>query len=184
MSLIASGGKRDSPETGTFGGTHIPWLGGTMTGARAEVMDRFGVGRSTQGDQQAERQGKRIPINVSNEPRSCAYERPRSQGVAASRPIKLAGSGRRRMREEMSLMDAVDFASGRYCCKRLLGRRSKFFRTTNAFRSRRYEGPHRFAPNDQGTSYRRYGVLQRPRRLKINFCEIFDVVRFSTFATI
>jgi hypothetical protein len=38
--------------------------------------------------------------------------------------------------------------------------------------------------NDQGASYRRYGVLQWPRRLKINFCEIFDVVRFSTFATI
>jgi hypothetical protein len=37
--------------------------------------------------------------------------------------------------------------------------------------------------NDQGASYRRYGVLQWPRRPKINFCEIFDVVRFSTFAT-
>jgi hypothetical protein len=34
--------------------------------------------------------------------------------------------------------------------------------------------------NDQGVSYRRYGVLQWPRRLKINFCEISDVVRFST----
>jgi len=32
--------------------------------------------------------------------------------------------------------------------------------------------------NDQGASYRRYGVLQWPRRPKINFCEIFDVVRF------
>jgi hypothetical protein len=38
--------------------------------------------------------------------------------------------------------------------------------------------------NDLGASYRRYGVLQWPRRPKINFCEIFDVVRFSTFATI
>ena len=38
--------------------------------------------------------------------------------------------------------------------------------------------------NDRGASYRRYGVLQWPRRLKINFCEIFDVGRFSTFATI
>jgi hypothetical protein len=28
--------------------------------------------------------------------------------------------------------------------------------------------------NDQGASYRRYGVLQWPRRPKINFCEIFD----------
>jgi hypothetical protein len=38
--------------------------------------------------------------------------------------------------------------------------------------------------NDQGALHRRYGVLQWPRRPKINFCEIFDVVRFSTFATI
>ena len=38
--------------------------------------------------------------------------------------------------------------------------------------------------NDQGASYRRYGVLQWPRRPEINFCEILDVVRFSTFATI
>jgi hypothetical protein len=38
--------------------------------------------------------------------------------------------------------------------------------------------------NDYGASYRRYGVLQRRRRLKINFCEIFGVGRFSTFATI
>src|SRR5258707_2217620 len=34
--------------------------------------------------------------------------------------------------------------------------------------------------NDQGASYRRCGVLQWRRRPKINFCEIFDVVRFST----
>ena len=31
---------------------------------------------------------------------------------------------------------------------------------------------------------RRYGVLQWRSRLKINFCEIFGVVRFSTFATL
>ena len=46
------------------------------------------------------------------------------------------------------------------------------------------QGPHRLHQNDQGASYRRYGVLQWPRRPKINFCETFDVVRFSTFATI
>ena len=38
--------------------------------------------------------------------------------------------------------------------------------------------------NDYGPSYRRYGVLQRRSRLKISFCEIFGVSRFSTFATI
>jgi len=38
--------------------------------------------------------------------------------------------------------------------------------------------------NDHGASYRRYGVLQWRIRLKINFCEIFSVVRFSTFATL
>jgi hypothetical protein len=37
--------------------------------------------------------------------------------------------------------------------------------------------------NDHGASYERYGVLQWWSRLKIDFCEIFDVVRFSTFAT-
>ena len=37
--------------------------------------------------------------------------------------------------------------------------------------------------NDHGASYRRYGVLPRRSRLKISFCEIFGVVRFSTLAT-
>jgi hypothetical protein len=36
--------------------------------------------------------------------------------------------------------------------------------------------------NDHGASYRRYGVLPWWSRLKINFCEIFGVVQFSTFA--
>jgi hypothetical protein len=36
---------------------------------------------------------------------------------------------------------------------------------------------------DHGASYRRYGVLPWRCRLKIYFCEIFGVVRFSTFAT-
>jgi hypothetical protein len=38
--------------------------------------------------------------------------------------------------------------------------------------------------NDHGPSYRRYRALQRSRRLRINSREIFDVVRFSTFATV
>ena len=37
--------------------------------------------------------------------------------------------------------------------------------------------------SDHRASYRRYGALQWRSRLKITFCEIFDVVRFSTFAT-
>ena len=36
--------------------------------------------------------------------------------------------------------------------------------------------------NDHGASYRRYGVLHWWCRLKINVCEIFGAVRFSTFA--
>jgi hypothetical protein len=36
---------------------------------------------------------------------------------------------------------------------------------------------------DHGASYRRYGVSQWWSRQKINVCEIFGVVRFSTFAT-
>jgi hypothetical protein len=38
--------------------------------------------------------------------------------------------------------------------------------------------------NDHGPSYRPYRALQRQRRLKIHFREIFRVVRFSTFATV
>jgi hypothetical protein len=37
--------------------------------------------------------------------------------------------------------------------------------------------------NDHGASYWRYGILRWRSRLKINICEIFGVVRFSTFAT-
>jgi hypothetical protein len=38
--------------------------------------------------------------------------------------------------------------------------------------------------NDHGPSYRLYRALQRWGRLKIDFREIFGVVRFSTFATV
>jgi hypothetical protein len=38
--------------------------------------------------------------------------------------------------------------------------------------------------SDYGASCRRYGVLQWWSQLKINVCEIFGLVRFSTFATI
>jgi len=38
--------------------------------------------------------------------------------------------------------------------------------------------------NDHGLSYWRYAASQRRTCPKINICEIFGVVRFSTFATI
>ena len=38
--------------------------------------------------------------------------------------------------------------------------------------------------NNHGASYRRYAVLQRRSWLRINSCEIFGVVRFSTSATV
>ena len=37
---------------------------------------------------------------------------------------------------------------------------------------------------DHGPAHRRYRALQQWRCLKICFCEIFGIVRFSTFATI
>jgi len=38
--------------------------------------------------------------------------------------------------------------------------------------------------NDHGASYWRYRVLQRRSGLRISFCEIFSVARFSIFATL
>jgi hypothetical protein len=38
--------------------------------------------------------------------------------------------------------------------------------------------------NNHGRSYQRYSALHLQRRLKISFCEIFAIVRFSTFATV
>jgi hypothetical protein len=65
-------------------------LNGDMR-ARADVMHGCGVGGST--DQQGQNQSGTHPDpSVSNEFRSCAYARPRSQGAAASRPVKSAGS--------------------------------------------------------------------------------------------
>jgi hypothetical protein len=37
---------------------------------------------------------------------------------------------------------------------------------------------------DHGSSERRYRALQWQRSLRINFREIFGVIRFSTFATV
>jgi hypothetical protein len=41
-----------------------------------------------------------------------------------------------------------------------------------------------YQKNGHGASCQRYRASQRRSRLKINFCEIFGVVRFSTFATL
>jgi len=38
--------------------------------------------------------------------------------------------------------------------------------------------------NDHGPLYRPYRALKRQRRQKINFREIFGIVRFSTFSTL
>ena len=51
---------------------------------------------------------ERILITPSNEPPPCAYERPRPQGVAASRLVKLAGSRRRIGRAGWDLSSFVD----------------------------------------------------------------------------
>jgi hypothetical protein len=60
-------------------------------------------------------------------------------------------------------------------------RRTKILRTTDAGRARRREGHHiGLAKIDHGPSYRRYNALQRQGSLKINFREIFGVIRFST----
>jgi hypothetical protein len=41
-----------------------------------------------------------------------------------------------------------------------------------------------FLKNDHGLSYRRYGASQTVEMSKISSCEIFGVVRFSTFSTV
>src|SRR5436309_3426345 len=46
------------------------------------------------------------------------------------------------------------------------------------------KGPDRFAPKRPGSFVSALRSIAGPRRPKINFCEIFDAVRFSTFATI
>jgi hypothetical protein len=65
------------------------------------------------------------------------------------------------------------------------GWRTKFSGAADAFRAQRCEGP-RIASqkNDNRLSYRRYGASQRRSCPKISICEIFGVVRFSTFSTV
>jgi hypothetical protein len=66
-------------------------LNGDMM-ARAEVMHRCGVGRSTQGDQKAQGQnGTHFICSQSTTPAPCDARAAPPQPVAASRSIKLAG---------------------------------------------------------------------------------------------
>jgi hypothetical protein len=73
----------------------------------------------------------------------------------------------------------ADFVAKVFC-----GWPTKILKTADAFFTRRREGSHRFSENDHGASYRRYKVLRRRSGLRISFCEIFSLTRFSTFATL
>jgi hypothetical protein len=68
--------------------------------------------------------------------------------------------------------------------KSFLGDGRKFLGPLMRFARGDVGDPHFFARNHHGLSYPRYRALQRYRRLKINFREIFGIVRFSTFATV
>jgi hypothetical protein len=83
-----------------------------------------------------------------------------------------------------SLLRVRTTAYGGYCCKSLFGGRTKFFRAADAFCVRRCEGPYRLIQNRTRTSVVALKSDAAAERSKINFREIFRVVRFSTFATI
>jgi hypothetical protein len=67
--------------------------------------------------------------------------------------------------------------------KVFLGWRTKFLRTTDAFRARRREGSHRLSQKRLRTFVRAVRSLAALESPKIDFREIFGVNRFSTFAT-
>jgi hypothetical protein len=81
----------------------------------------------------------------------------------------------------------ADIAGGpgscRFCCKSLFVVSNENSRATGAFCARRCEGPYRLIQNLSRTSVVALKSTQQQRGLKINFREIFRVVRFSTFAT-
>src|SRR5882672_5560600 len=68
--------------------------------------------------------------------------------------------------------------------KVFLGRRTKIFRAADAFYTRRSGGLYRFIQNRSWVSVVALKSDATARSPKINFREIFWVVRFSTFATI
>ena len=71
-----------------------------------------------------------------------------------------------------------------HVAKVFLGGRTKFLRAADAFYARRREGPYRFIQNRPRTSVMALNCDAAARSPKIDFREIFWVVRFSTFATI
>src|SRR3954467_15938867 len=68
--------------------------------------------------------------------------------------------------------------------KVFLGWRTKILRATDAFSARRREGPYRFIQNRSRTSVVPQKSGPAAESPKIDFREIFRVVRFSTFPTI
>jgi hypothetical protein len=70
-----------------------------------------------------------------------------------------------------------------FVAKVFLGWRTKNPRAADALRAPRREGPYRFIQNRSWTSVVRLKATQQQRSPKIDFREIFGVVRFSTFAT-
>jgi hypothetical protein len=72
---------------------------------------------------------------------------------------------------------------GDIVAKVFLGWRTKIFRAADAFSARRREGPYRFSEKRPPSFVGAPRVLQGRSWLKIKVSGIFDVVRFSTFAT-
>jgi hypothetical protein len=73
--------------------------------ARAESTRRIGVRGSAQDDQQPEgKSGTHLRQSLLNEPRQCAHERPRIQGVDGFTTDNIGGIKARCGCEAMSLM--------------------------------------------------------------------------------
>ena len=60
----------------------------------------------------------------------------------------------------------------------------QFFRTADAFRARRYEGPRRFAQKRPRSFVSALRSIAMAGSANNQLCEIFGVVQFSTFATL
>src|SRR6476660_2855532 len=73
--------------------------------------------------------------------------------------------------------------SADFVAKVFLGWRTKILKAADAFCARRHEGPHRFIQNRSRISAVALNSDAVGENSKINFREIFRVVRFSTFAT-
>jgi hypothetical protein len=73
---------------------------------------------------------------------------------------------------------------GDIVAKVFFGGRTKVFRAADVFYARRREGPYRFVQNRPRTFVAALNSEAAAEKSKINFREIFRVVRFSTFVTI